>query len=44
MRTASPQLIALLDADQFVMADLYTITTVQFLNGVCRHEHRLQRI
>ena len=29
MRTASPQLIALLDADQFVMADLYTITTVQ---------------
>lgn len=29
MRTASPQLIALLDEDQFVMADLYTITTVQ---------------
>lgn len=29
MRTASPKLIALLDADQFVMADLYTITTVQ---------------
>jgi hypothetical protein len=29
MRTASPQLIALLNADQFVMADLYTITTVQ---------------
>lgn len=29
MRAASPQLIALLDADQFVMADLYTITTVQ---------------
>lgn len=29
MRKASPKLIALLDADQFVMADLYTITTVQ---------------
>ncbi|WP_347473473.1 DUF2163 domain-containing protein (plasmid) [Acinetobacter thermotolerans] len=29
MRAASPQLIALLDADQFLMADLYTITTVQ---------------
>ena len=29
MRNASPKLIALLDADQFVMADLYTITTVQ---------------
>lgn len=29
MRQASPQLIALLDADQFVMADLYTITTIQ---------------
>lgn len=29
MRTASAKLIALLDADQFVMADLYTITTVQ---------------
>lgn len=29
MRTASSQLIALLDADQFVMADLFTITTVQ---------------
>ena len=29
MRTASPQLIALLNEDQFVMADLYTITTVQ---------------
>lgn len=29
MRAASPKLIALLDADQFVMADLYTITTVQ---------------
>lgn len=29
MRTASPQLIAMLNEDQFVMADLYTITTVQ---------------
>ncbi len=29
MRQASPQLIALLDADQFLMADLYTITTIQ---------------
>lgn len=29
MRAASPRLIALLDADQFLMADLYTITTVQ---------------
>ena len=29
MRTASPQLITLLNEDQFVMADLYTITTVQ---------------
>ena len=29
MRVASPKLIALLDADQFLMADLYTITTVQ---------------
>lgn len=29
MRAASVKLIALLDADQFVMADLYTITTVQ---------------
>lgn len=29
MRQASPQLIALLDAEQFVMADLYTITTIQ---------------
>lgn len=29
MRQASPKLIALLDADQFVMADLYTITTIQ---------------
>lgn len=29
MRAASPQLIALLDADQFVMADLYTIITIQ---------------
>ena len=34
MRVASPKLIALLDADQFVMADLYTITTVQ--NDVIR--------
>lgn len=29
MRQASPLLIALLDADQFIMADLYTITTIQ---------------
>ncbi|MDC5365939.1 DUF2163 domain-containing protein [Acinetobacter baumannii] len=29
MRHASPQLIALLDAEQFIMADLYTITTIQ---------------
>lgn len=29
MRQASSQLIALLDADQFIMADLYTITTIQ---------------
>ncbi|MFV5466157.1 DUF2163 domain-containing protein [Acinetobacter towneri] len=29
MRTASPQLIAMLNEDQFVMADLYAITTVQ---------------
>lgn len=29
MRPASAKLITLLDADQFVMADLYTITTVQ---------------
>ncbi|AUT33685.1 DUF2163 domain-containing protein [Acinetobacter pittii] len=29
MRQASPKLIALLDADQFIMADLYTITTIQ---------------
>ncbi|WP_459660063.1 DUF2163 domain-containing protein [Acinetobacter calcoaceticus] len=29
MRQASPQLIALLDDDQFIMADLYTITTIQ---------------
>lgn len=29
MRAASAKLIALLDADQFVMADLYTITTVK---------------
>lgn len=29
MRAASAKLITLLDADQFLMADLYTITTVQ---------------
>jgi len=29
MRQASPELIALLDADQFIMADLYTVTTIQ---------------
>lgn len=29
MRPASAKLIALLDADQFVMADLYTITTIR---------------
>lgn len=29
MRQASPKLIALLDSSQFVMADLYTITTIQ---------------
>lgn len=29
MRAASAKLIGLLDADQFLMADLYTITTVQ---------------
>lgn len=29
MRKASSKLIALLDADQFLMADLYTITTIQ---------------
>lgn len=29
MRAASDKLVALLDADQFLMADLYTITTVQ---------------
>ena len=29
MRAASDKLIALLDANQFIMADLYTITTVQ---------------
>jgi len=29
MRQASPKLIALLDAEQFIMADLYTITTIQ---------------
>lgn len=28
MRSANPQLIALLDSNQFVMADLFTITTV----------------
>jgi len=35
MRAASEKLIALLDANQFVMADLYTITTVQ--NDVYRY-------
>lgn len=35
MRSASAKLIALLDADQFLMADLYTITTVQ--NDVYRY-------
>lgn len=35
MRAASDKLIALLDANQFVMADLYTITTVQ--NDVYRY-------
>ena len=35
MRAASAKLIALLDADQFLMADLYTITTVQ--NDVYRY-------
>lgn len=35
MRAASAKLIALLDADQFVMVDLYTITTVQ--NDVYRY-------
>lgn len=35
MRAASTKLIALLDADQFLMADLYTITTVQ--NDVYRY-------
>ncbi|HCA5150962.1 DUF2163 domain-containing protein [Acinetobacter baumannii] len=29
MRQASPKLIALLDSNQFIMADLYTITTIQ---------------
>ncbi|MGQ1579193.1 DUF2163 domain-containing protein [Acinetobacter pittii] len=29
MRAASDKLIALLDANQFIMADLYTITTIQ---------------
>lgn len=35
MRAASEKLIALLDANQFIMADLYTITTVQ--NDVYRY-------
>ncbi|MBP2544863.1 DUF2163 domain-containing protein [Acinetobacter guillouiae] len=35
MRAASAKLITLLDADQFLMADLYTITTVQ--NQVYRY-------
>ncbi|KRJ16794.1 DUF2163 domain-containing protein [Acinetobacter pittii] len=35
MRAASGKLIALLDANQFIMADLYTITTVQ--NDVYRY-------
>lgn len=35
MRAASAKLIALLDANQFIMADLYTITTVQ--NDVYRY-------
>ena len=35
MRAASEKLIALLDANQFVMADLYTIITVQ--NNVYRY-------
>lgn len=35
MRAASAKLISLLDADQFLMADLYTITTVQ--NQVYRY-------
>ena len=35
MRAASEKLIALLDANQFIMADLYTITTVQ--NEVYRY-------
>ena len=28
MKSASPALIALLDSSQFIMADLYTLTTV----------------
>lgn len=35
MRAASEKLIALLDASQFVMADLYTITTIQ--NDIYRY-------
>lgn len=35
MRAASGKLIALLDANQFVMADLYTITTIQ--NDIYRY-------
>lgn len=35
MRAASEKLIALLDANQFIMADLYTITTLQ--NNVYRY-------
>ncbi|MFP0382885.1 DUF2163 domain-containing protein [Acinetobacter baumannii] len=35
MRAASDKLIALLDANQFVMADLYTITTIQ--NDIYRY-------
>ncbi|APV34849.1 DUF2163 domain-containing protein [Acinetobacter soli] len=35
MRVASEKLIALLDANQFVMADLYTITTIQ--NNIYRY-------
>ncbi|HGH3636098.1 DUF2163 domain-containing protein [Acinetobacter baumannii] len=35
MRAASEKLIALLDANQFVMADLYTITTIQ--NDIYRY-------
>lgn len=35
MRAASEKLIALLDANQFVMADLYTLTTIQ--NDIYRY-------